>query len=115
MFRLDSGVPQGSVLGPLPFAVYVSPVSAMLSQFRSAASPGCRRHATLHRSGEGRRELCCPYQENRLMYSLAVRDCFLQNDLQLHSAESDLITIGTVAQRRATASVGRVKVAVVFR
>ena len=106
--KLDSGVPQGSALGPLLFAAYVSPVGDVIQK----AGLKHRQYADdteLYLSVRSAHYLADLKQIEKC--TLAFRDWFLDNDLQLNPSKSKAMSLGTVAQRRIVIGAGSVAVA----
>ena len=88
------GVPQDSVLGPLCFVAYISPVSTLIISF------GVRDHAyaddiTLY-APVGSDYLAT--RTNLLLCADGVSDWFMRNDLLVNASKSEIILFGTSSQ-----------------
>jgi len=86
-----TGVPQGSVLGPLFFAIYISPISRLIDSY------GINHHkyaddATLY---------VAVYPNNTASFinSEAVSLWFLHNDMQLNPSKSEAMFVGSIARK----------------
>ena len=105
--KLDSGVPQGSVLSQLLFAAYVSPVGDVIKKV------GLKRHQYADDTQLYLFVRSAHYLVNLKQIEeciLAVRDWFLHNDLQFNLYKSEAMSLGTVAQRRTIIGAGLVAV-----
>jgi len=99
--RLDVGVPQGSVLGQVLFAVYVSPVADVISQ-----------HGVKYHQYADDTQLRLSMRADNTAAGLAVlaactvdvRQWYMQNGLQLNPDKSEALVIGTTNQLHATTS-----------
>jgi len=106
--KLEVGVPQGSVLRPLPFAVYCSPAADVI------ASHGVRHHQYADDI-----KLHLAMRANNTAAGLStlatctadVKLWFMQNDLQLNPDKSEALVMGTANQLRAASSLTLMKVA----
>jgi len=103
-----SGVPQGSVLGPLLVTVYVSPVGELIKS----------HGVSYHQCAEDTQLLVAmnvnnagPALERLANCSTAFRLWFLQNDLQLKADKSEVVILGTAPQLRSAANIHEVDVA----
>ena len=107
---LEVGVPQGSVLGPLLFAVYCSPVADVI------ASHGVRCHQY---ADDTQTQLHLAMRVDNTAAGLSIPvDCttdvkqwYMQNGLQLNPDKSEALFMGTATQLRAVSSLKSVSVA----
>jgi Reverse transcriptase (RNA-dependent DNA polymerase)/Endonuclease-reverse transcriptase len=89
-----TGVPQGSVLGPLLFSVYISPISRLISSF-NIQHHKYADDTTLYVRLEPESSAICSNLER---CTVAVSTWFLENDMQLNPTKSEAIIIGTAPQ-----------------
>ena len=101
-----SGVPQGSVLGPLLFTAYVSPVRELIES----------HGVSYHQYADNTQLLVAmnvtdagPALERLANCSTAVRLWFLHNDLQLNAEKSKVVIIGTAPQLQSAANIREVR------
>jgi len=93
----NTGVPQGSVLGPFLFSLYVSPIADVITQF------GIEFHQyaddtqlyTAVKSGSD-----CPSIKNLEQCTIAVKDWFLHNGMLLNPDKSEVLLVAGKAQAR---------------
>lgn len=101
----EYGVPQGSVLGPLLFALYVAPVANVIADF-----------GIDHSQYADDTQLYIALRNNSALSLLsecsrAVHRWFLLNGLSLNPDKSEVIVIGTGARQRSEGSLDAVSVA----
>ena len=106
--RCTSGVPRGSVLGPLLFTAYASPVGDLVKS----------HGVSYHQFADDTQLLVAmnvndavPTLERLASCSAAVRSWLLRNDLQLNADKSEAVILGTATQLRSAATIQAVEVA----
>ena len=99
--QCKAGVPQGSVLGPILFAAYISPVGQLITshgvdhhQYADDTQLFLAMRASTIRAGLSTLEAC----------TRNVKHWFAENDLLLNADKSEVLMIGTPAQLRAVNS-----------
>jgi len=103
-----SGVPQGSVLGPLLFTIYVSPIASLLSQLgvnQHQYADDTQLHIAISPSTSSNELHKLESALNTLSY------WFSQNWLALNPEKSDAILLGTHQRNNSLANVSTVNVA----
>ena len=92
VIRFEVSVPQGSVLGPLVFAVYCSPVADVISdhggQYHHYADD-TQLHLAMHADNTAARLSVLA------ACTADVRQCYMQNGLQLNPDKSEALVVGT--------------------
>ena len=99
--RLNVSVPQGSVLGPLLFAVYCSPVADVIAE-----------HGVKYHQYADNTQLQLPMHTDNTADGLTVlaactadvRQWYLQNGLQLNPEKSEALVVGTSSRLQVAAS-----------
>ena len=106
--KLDLGVPQGSVLDPMLFTAYVSPVGDVIT------SMGLKHHQYTDDTQLYFAVRASHYKDDLNIIekcTSSVQDWFLVNDLLLNPTKSEVIAVETATQRRTTISAGTVAIA----
>jgi len=103
--QCTAGVPQGSVLGPILFTAYISPVGQLTTS-----------HGFKHHQYADDTQLFLAMRASTIRASLStleactrdVKRWFAENDLLLNADKSEVMMIGTPAQLRAASTVNTV-------
>jgi len=123
LFDCSSGVLQCSVLGPLSFAAYVSPVGNVIENFgirHKQYADDTQLYLSMRPSGSAQElaevmldesMLSCGHENMLRSCSIAVRDWYLSNNLLLNADKSQAIVLGTANQLRSATSIDSVEVA----
>ena len=88
-----SGVPQGSVLGPLLFGAYVAPIGQIISHFEVGQQHYADDTTLYVRLGSS-----CTMPANLMDCVDALRKWFLINDMQVNPDKTEIMTVGSRGQ-----------------